>query len=140
MQDSSTILVFTTSEQTIEPQAEPVPMRDPGRVRYRGEPTDEVQYRGPGKVVQKMVDGAVELSTSALRDSVLRAYRNCLDVIESLPEHSGGAVLEQVTFSLAIDGEGQVGLLSTSAKVGAQVGLTFQVRIPPRQKPENVYR
>ena len=115
MQDDSTILIFTSTE------AEP-----PAEVRRTRSGFDDIPRRA--------ADRAVEVSTNALKSSVLQAYRNCLDIIETLPENSGGAVLETVTFSLAVNGEGQVGLLSTAAKVGAQVGLTFQVRIPPPEK------
>jgi hypothetical protein len=111
MQDDSTILIFTSTET--EPSA------DVRRTRS-----------GPGDTAQRAAGHAVKVSTNVLKSSVLQAYRNCLDIIETLPENSGGAVLETVTFSLAVNGEGQVGLLSTAAKVGAQVGLTFQVRIP----------
>lgn len=111
MQDDATILVFT--ETGTEP------------------PADTRTMRGVDDVARRTVDRAVRVSTDALKRSVQQAYRNCLDIIQTLPGNSGGAVLETVTFSLAVNGEGQVGLLSTAAKVGAQVGLTFQVRIPP---------
>jgi hypothetical protein len=114
MQDDATILIFT--ETGTEP------------------PADTRRMRGVDDVVRRTADRAVEVSTNALKRSVLQAYRNCLDIIETLPENSGGAVLETVTFSLAVNGEGQVGLLSTAAKMGAQVGLTFEVRIPPPEK------
>jgi hypothetical protein len=115
MQDDSTILIFTGAEA--EPPAN-------GR-RTRS---------GIEDFARRTADRAVEVSTNALKGSVLQAYRNCLDIIQTLPENSDGAVLETVTFSLAVNGEGQVGLLSTAAKVGTQVGLTFQVRIPPPDK------
>ena len=111
MQDSSTILIFTGTEP------EPVETR-----RTRG---------GIGDLVSKTADRVVEVSTDALTRSVLDAYRGCMRMIEALPGNSGSSVLETVTFSLAINGEGQVGLLSTGAKVGTQVGLTFQVRVTP---------
>lgn len=111
MQDSSTVLIFTTGD------AGPAEAR-----RSRA---------GIDDFARKTADRVVEVSTESLKRSVLQAYRNCLDVIAALPGTSGSGVLETVTFSLAISGEGQVGLLSTTAKVGTQVGLTFQVRIHP---------
>ena len=111
MQDSSTILIFTSTEP------EPVEMR-----RSRASVPE---------MARNAADRAVEVSTDALKNSVLQTYRNCMEMIRELPGSSGAGVLESVTFNLAINGEGQVGLLSTSAKVGAQVGLTFQVRINP---------
>lgn len=112
MQDSSTILIFTNTEPelTVEPR------------RSRAS-VDEF--------ARKTADRAVELSTNALKHSVLAAYQSCMEMIQELPVNSGSGVLETVTFNLAINGEGQVGLLSTSAKVGTEVGLTFQVRIRP---------
>lgn len=112
MQDSSTILIFTSTEP--EP---PVELR-----RSRASIDD---------FARKTADRVVEVSTSSLKHSVLEAYRNCMEMIQELPANSGSGVLETVTFNLAINGEGQVGLLSTSAKVGTEVGLTFQVRINP---------
>ena len=117
MPDSSTILIFTSAE------AEPVEVR-----RTRG---------GIDDFARKTANRVVAVSTDSLKRSVLQAYRNCLQMIEELPGSSGAGVLETVTFSLAINGEGQVGLLSTGAKVGAQVGLTFQVRVaPPPATPD----
>jgi|GEM_PF-6317878 len=115
MTDSSTILIFTSSD------AEPVEVH-----RTRG---------GIDDFARKTADRVVEVSTESLKRSVLQAYRSCLDTIEALPGNSGSGVLETVTFSLAINGEGQVGLLSTAAKVGTQIGLTFQVRITPPGSP-----
>lgn len=112
MQDSSTILIFTG------PEPEPVEVR-----RTRGGIEDHAR---------RTAERVVAVSTDSLRRSVLEAYRNCLQMIGELPGSSASGVLETVTFSLAINGEGQVGLLSTSAKVGTQVGLTFQVRVHPR--------
>lgn len=112
MQDDATILIFT--ETGTEPPAD--------------------RMRGVDDVARRTAARAVRVSTDALKRSVLQAYRNCLDIIETLPENSGEAALETVTFSLAINGEGQVGLLSTAAKVGTQVGLTFEVRIPAPDK------
>ena len=111
MQDSSTILIFTSDEE------DPFETR-----RTRG---------GLDDLARKTADRAVEVSTESLKRSVLQAYRGCMQMIQELPENSGSGVLETVTFSLAINGEGQVGLLSTSAKVATEVGLTFQVRINP---------
>lgn len=111
MQDSSTILIFTSTD------AEPAEAR-----RTRG---------GIEEFARKTADRAVEVSTESLKRSVLHAYRGCMEMIEALPGRSGPGVLETVTFSLAINGEGQVGLLSTGATVGTEVGLTFQVRIDP---------
>lgn len=117
MQDSSTILIFTSTE------AEPLDVR-----RTRS---------GVEDFARKTTDRAVEVSTATLRQSVHRAYRSCLEMIETLPG-AGSGVLETVTFSLVISGEGQVGLLSTGIKAGTQVGLTFQVRInPPRDQQAN---
>jgi hypothetical protein len=113
MQDTSTILIFTSTD------AEPV---DGRRTRS-----------GVDDLARRTTDRAVEVSTAALKQSVHRAYRSCLEMIETLPA-SGSGVLETVTFSLVISGEGQVGLLSTAVKAGTQVGLTFQVRIDP---PDN---
>jgi hypothetical protein len=112
MPDSSTILVFTSTEDE-----EPFETR-----RTRG---------GFDDFVRKTADRAVEVSTESLKRSVLHAYRNCMQMIQELPENPGAGVLETVTFSLAINGAGQVGLLSTSAKVATEVGFTFQVRIKP---------
>ena len=111
MQDSSTLVIFTG------PAPEPVEVH-----RSRG---------GIDDFARRAADRAVEVSTDALKRSVLAAYRSCLQIIETLPGSSDRAVLETVTFSLAVNGEGQVGLLSTAAKVGTQVGLTFQVRVTP---------
>jgi hypothetical protein len=111
MPDSSTILIFTSTED------------EPAEVRRSRGSIDEF--------ARKTADRVVAVSTDSLKHSVLQAYRGCLQMIEELPGSSAGAVLETVTFSLAVNGEGQVGLLSTAAKVGTQVGLTFQVRINP---------
>lgn len=111
MQDSGTILIFTSTEP------EPVEVH-----RSRG---------GIEDYARKTADRVVAVSTDSLRRSVREAYRNCLQMIGELPGNSASGVLETVTFSLAINAEGQVGLLSTSARVGTQVGLTFQVRIHP---------
>src|SRR5688500_104868 len=111
MQDSSTILIFTSSEP------EPAEPR-----RTRGKIED---------FARKTADRAVELSTESLKRSVLQAYRSCMELIEALPGSTAGGTLQTVTFSLAINGEGEVGLLSTGARVGAEVGLTFEVRIDP---------
>jgi hypothetical protein len=111
MQDSSTILIFTGSEP------EPAEVR-----RTRGRIED---------FARQTAVRAVEMSTDSLKRSVLQAYRNCMEVIEALPDSTAGGTLQTVTFSLAINGEGEVGLLSTGARVGAEVGLTFEVRIDP---------
>lgn len=116
MQSSSTVLIFTSDG------AGPVEVR-----RTRG---------GVEDFARKTADRVLEVSTESLQRSVLQAYRGCLDIIEALPADSGAGVLETVTFSLAINGEGQVGLLSTTAKLAAQVGLTFQVRIHPPASPD----
>lgn len=113
MQDDATILVFTDTE------TEPAP--------------ETRRTRGSEDFTRRAVHHGIEVSTATLKRSVLQAYRSCLDIIETLPRKSRSAALETVTFSLAVNGEGQVGLLSTAAKVGAQVGLTFQVRIHPPQ-------
>lgn len=110
MPDSSTILIFTSTE------AEPVEVR---------------RTRGIDDFARKTADRVVAVSTDSLKRSVLQAYRSCLEMITELPGNSDAGVLETVTFSLAINGEGQVGLLSTTARVGTQVGLTFQVRVAP---------
>lgn len=113
MQDSSTILIFTSTG------AEPVETR---------------RTRGIEDFARKTADRVVEVSTDSLKRSVLQAYRGCMEMIQALPGSSGSGVLETVTFSLAINGEGQVGLLSTGATIGTEVGLTFQVRVAPAAK------
>lgn len=109
MQNSSTILIFTGAG------AEPAEAR--------------TTRSGMDDYVRRKAEGAVAVSAESLKRSVVQAYGTCLEIIESLPGSSGPGELETVTFSLAVNGEGQVGLLSTAAKVGAQVGLTFQVRM-----------
>jgi hypothetical protein len=107
MQNPDTILIFTDTP------AEPA----------------EVYRSGVGDYVRRKAEGAVAVSAETLKRSVVQAYSTCLEIIETLPGRPGPGELETVTFSLAINGEGQVGLLSTAAKVGTQVGLTFQVRM-----------
>ena len=114
MQNPDTILIFTDTPEAF--------------------PEERTTRSGVDDYVRRKAEGAVAVSAETLKRSVVQAYSTCLEIIETLPGRSGPGELETVTFSLAINGEGQVGLLSTAAKVGAQVGLTFQVRMP---RPEN---
>lgn len=109
MQTPDTILIFTDTPREV--------------------PEGRVTRSGVEDYVRRKAEGAVAVSAESLKRSVVQAYRTCLEIIETLPGSAGAGELETVTFSLAINGEGQVGLLSTAAKVGTQVGLTFQVRM-----------
>jgi hypothetical protein len=80
-------------------------------------------------IAKRTVTSCIEVSTNAFASALQVSYDSIVRALQTLPSKKGPVMLETVCFTLAVNTEGQVGLASTSGKVGGQVGIEFHLKM-----------